>query len=116
MYFYDTCALLNNYQTIFKNIRDESFIISSITLKEIEDIKVSKSKDKDIKFTPKRFTKIYYIKENGVDKTKTLSEERFLVLPNQVPYAYNDRVLQKQYRHAPKIKKPEQAQEQATKN
>ncbi len=62
------------------------------------------------------FTKIYYIKENGVDKTKTLTEERFLVLPNQVPYAYNDRVLQKQYRHAPKIKKQEPTQEQATKN
>ena len=58
MYFYDTCALLNNYQTIFKNIRDESFIISNITLKEIEDIKVSKSKDKDVKFKAQQVTKL----------------------------------------------------------
>ena len=54
------------------------------------------------------FTHLHYIKETGVDKLRNVSKEEILVLPNQTPYAYNDRVLQKNYRHAPKIQKQEQ--------
>lgn len=39
--FYDTCSLLLGLDDIF----DEPFIISSITLKELEDIKTSSHKD-----------------------------------------------------------------------
>lgn len=63
------------------------------------------------------FTHLYYIEETGVDKIKKLSEVKRLVLPNQTPYAYNDRVKQKEYKFAPKVEpKQKEAQEQATKN
>ena len=39
MTFYDTCSLLNGYIGIFKNIQDNPFAISNITLSEIESIK-----------------------------------------------------------------------------
>ena len=46
--FYDTCSLLLDANNIFKN--KEKFIISSITLEELEEIKVSSNKDSDIKY------------------------------------------------------------------
>lgn len=58
MYFYDTCALLNNYSEIFKKIRVETFVISSLTLKELEDIKTSASKDAEIKYKARKVTQL----------------------------------------------------------
>lgn len=58
MFFYDTCSLLNNYQTIFKNISSTPFAVSNITFKEIEDIKVSKNKDEEIKFKAKKLSQL----------------------------------------------------------
>ena len=49
------------------------------------------------------FTRLYYVSENGNVRLRSLSDERFLVLPNEVPYAYDDRILQVNYPHAPKI-------------
>ena len=46
--FYDTCSLLLDANNIFKN--KEKFIISSVTLEELEEIKVSSNKDSDIKY------------------------------------------------------------------
>ena len=46
-YFYDTCSLLNEGFEIFK--RGEHFYISSITLKELENIKTSNHKDLETK-------------------------------------------------------------------
>lgn len=45
MIFYDTCSLLNNANIIGK----EEFVISNITLRELEEIKNSKLKDDSIK-------------------------------------------------------------------
>lgn len=66
-----------------------------------------RKKLKDVEASMRKigFTRIYYIKETGVDKIKNLSDVKFMVLPNQVPYSYNDRVLQKQYPHAPQVPK-----------
>lgn len=50
MYFYDTCSLLNELNNAF----NEKFLISSITLKELENIKTSNNKDQDIKFRARR--------------------------------------------------------------
>ena len=58
MVFYDTCALLNHYVEIFKEIHSEPFAISSISLKEIEDIKTSPHKDNDIKFRARKVTQL----------------------------------------------------------
>lgn len=46
--FYDTCSLLIGGERIFK--KEENFIISSVTIQELEHIKVSNSKDTDIKY------------------------------------------------------------------
>jgi len=51
MLFYDTCALLNKLHHAFNK---EKFCISNITLKELENIKVSASKDPDVKFRARR--------------------------------------------------------------
>lgn len=51
-YFYDTCALLNQGKEVFN--QDEKFFISSITLKELENIKTSANKDSDIKFKARK--------------------------------------------------------------
>lgn len=62
MIFYDTCSLLNGYTDIFKNIKDEPFAISNLTLSEIETIKVSKTKDNEIKYKAKKVSRLlnYY--------------------------------------------------------
>lgn len=50
--FYDTCALLDQGKHIFE--KQKMFYISSITLKELEYIKTSASKDQDIKYKARR--------------------------------------------------------------
>lgn len=52
MIFYDTCSLLNNYASVFNS--SEKFVISNITLSEIEKIKTSKNKDDEIKYKAKK--------------------------------------------------------------
>ena len=47
--FYDTCSLLLAGESAFEN--DEKFIISSITLKELERIKTAANKDSDVKYS-----------------------------------------------------------------
>lgn len=42
-YFYDTCALLNQSKEILN--QEEKIYISSISLKELENIKTSSTKD-----------------------------------------------------------------------
>lgn len=58
MKFYDTCSLLNGFSEIFKNILENPFVISNITLKEIEDIKTSKFKDDEVKFKAKKVSQL----------------------------------------------------------
>jgi hypothetical protein len=45
--FYDTCSLILNAENLFKE--KEKFVISSITLEELENIKTSNTKDIDNK-------------------------------------------------------------------
>ena len=50
--FYDTCSLLNELHHAFQG--EEKFLISSFTLKELENIKTSSSKDAETKFKARR--------------------------------------------------------------
>lgn len=61
MYFYDTCALINNQESAFK----EPFLICSVTLYELEDIKTSRNKDEDIKA---RARKLLHLLDKHQDK------------------------------------------------
>lgn len=62
MKFYDTCALLKKQNNLFD---DGRFMISSITLKELESIKTSNSKDEDTKFAARR---ILFLLDTNPDK------------------------------------------------
>ena len=53
MKFYDTCSLLAKADNLFD---EQSFLISSITLNELENIKTSNHKDFDVKYTARKVT------------------------------------------------------------
>ena len=55
--FYDTCVLLNEGETLFQ--KDEPFYISSLTLKELEDIKTSSRKDEDVKYKARKLIRLF---------------------------------------------------------
>lgn len=50
--FYDTCALLNAGERAFA----EPFYISMVTLRELENIKTSRSKDAEVKHKARKVT------------------------------------------------------------
>lgn len=75
MIFYDTCSLLDNFET-FSN--KENFIISSITLEELEQIKTSHYKDEETKFLARKI--LHYIDANR-DKV--------------IIYIYNNKLVEK---------------------
>ena len=53
-YFYDTCALLNRQSAVLNNY----FYISNVTLKELENIKTSSSKDELSKYNARKVIKL----------------------------------------------------------
>ena len=65
IYFYDTNALLELQDKIF----DYEFIISSISLQELENIKVSRSKDDQVKYNAR---KILHLLDEKSDKYKVI--------------------------------------------
>ena len=91
MFFYDTCSLLNNYDVIFKNIDASPFVISNITLGELEEIKTSKFKDDEIKFKAKKVSQLlnfYYDKYTIVNYEK--SWDLTYIEPNPILLNNND--------------------------
>lgn len=66
MIFFDTCSLLNNADTAFERF----FAISTITLKELEHIKSSLTKDEEIKYKARKLVKL--LNENE-DKYEVVS-------------------------------------------
>ena len=48
-------------------------------------------------------TRIYYHKISGTSEQKNVAKEEFFVLPNQVPYVYDDRMFQQDYAFAQKL-------------
>ena len=58
MYFYDTCALINDQEVAFK----EPFVIADVTLYELEDIKTSRTKDEEIKIRVRKL--LHLLDEN----------------------------------------------------
>lgn len=64
--FYDTCALLNQLHHAFES----PFLISNITLRELEDIKTSAHKDLEIKFKAR---KLIHLLDENEDKYETIN-------------------------------------------
>ena len=91
MFFYDTCSLLNNYSIIFKNISSSPFVVSNITLMELEEIKNSHFKDEAIKFKAKKVSQLlnfYYGKYTIVNYEKEWDET--YLKPNPILLDNND--------------------------
>lgn len=61
--FYDTCALLELQQEAFQS--ETKFLISSVTLKELESIKTSGTKDEEIKWAARQ---LLHLLDNNEDK------------------------------------------------
>lgn len=68
MRFYDTCALINHYKSIFND--EEKFYISNITLKELENIKTNPNKDSEVRYRARQITK--FLLDN---------EDRYTLIP-----------------------------------
>lgn len=54
MYFYDTCALINDQEVAFR----EPFVIADVTLYELEEIKTSRAKDEEIKVRVRKLLRL----------------------------------------------------------
>ena len=59
MYFYDTCALINDQEVAFK----EPFVIADVTLYELEEIKTSRTKDEEVKVRVRKL--LHLLNENS---------------------------------------------------
>lgn len=91
MFFYDTCSLLNNYTVIFNDITSSPFVMSNISLIELEEIKTSKFKDDDIKFKAKKVSQLlnfYYGQYTIVNYEKDW--DSMYVEPNPILLDNND--------------------------
>ena len=62
--FYDTCSLLSKANTLFTD-NEERFVISSITLEELENIKTSTKKDNEVKQAAR---KVLHLLHDNLDK------------------------------------------------
>lgn len=91
MFFYDTCSLLNNYDTIFKNVASSPFVMSNISLMELEEIKSSRHKDDEIKFKAKKLSQLlnfYYGQYTIVNYEKDW--DSIYIEPNPILLDNND--------------------------
>ena len=92
-YFYDTCSLLNDENKIFKS--KQKFYISSITLKQLQEIKTSPDKNQSIKikarhlinkliFNSDKYDIVYYQKDWDNDlkyyPTLTINNDSKIIL------------------------------------
>lgn len=86
----------------FDDMREGNFDKAKNKIKELGKLR------KRVKFIEELmrrtgFTRLYYVSENGNVRLRSMSDECFMVLPNEVPYAYDDRILQVNYPYAAKL-------------
>lgn len=86
----------------FDDMREGNFDKAKKKIKELGKLR------KRVKFIEELmrrtgFTRLYYVSENGNVRLRSMSDECFMVLPNEVPYAYDDRILQVNYPYAAKF-------------
>lgn len=81
MYFYDTCALLNEQEAAFQ--ASKPFVLSTITFTELEEIKSSKHKDEEIKAKARKLLRL--LKENkGMFVISAFCEKNFKKMQRKV--------------------------------
>lgn len=77
-----------------------SKISSRKTRKKLKKLARARKRVKRVQELEKKIsiTRIYYRKISGPGDFQTADKELFYVLPNQVPYSYDDRIFQKEYK------------------
>ena len=73
MYFYDTCALINDLEQAY----EQPFVICNITLKELEELKTSVHKDEETKARVRKALRL--LQENKTKYTIFPFEMRYVV-------------------------------------
>lgn len=93
--FYDTCSLLSELENAFRN--DKQFIISDITLAELEGIKTSGHKDEETKYNARM---LLHLLEQNEDKYKihlhTLEDEERIKSMN-LPISNDSKIIADAY-------------------
>lgn len=88
--FYDTCSLLNSINDLVDN--NQYFIISSITLEELENIKTSLKKDADTKYKARKAIHLLDSYKNySVQIYKTSMDET--IVSNNLPVNNDSKIL-----------------------
>lgn len=89
MYFYDTCALLNMGEAAF----DEPFLVSDVTLQELENIKNDTRKDSSVRYRARKTAKlldtyrnnnIYVVRYKTVQTIRLLEEHNLSESPDSI--------------------------------
>lgn len=89
MYFYDTCALLNMGEAAF----DEPFLVSDVTLQELENIKNDTRKDSSVRYRARKTAKlldtyrndnIYVVRYKTVQAIRLLEEHNLSESPDSI--------------------------------
>ena len=91
--FYDTCSLLLRSNNIFDD--EESFVISSITLKELEQIKSSNYKDAEIKYAARHLIQV--LQENEDKYIVHIYQEKMLQPIKQADLEINEDIKYDNY-------------------
>lgn len=91
MKFYDTSSLLLKADDLFTD--GEPFAISSITLKELEEIKVSSNKDANIKYAARHL--LHALDEHDGEYEVSIFQESMLqeIIDNDLPISNDTKIL-----------------------
>ena len=97
-YFADDMSYEDRLSLIYSKITDK------YKQKTINKINKLRKRVKLVQELEKKIsiTRIYYRKISGPGEFQTADKEDFYVLPNQVPYVYDDRIFQKEYKYTAK--------------
>ena len=92
MKFYDTSSLLLKAGTLFDE-NEEKFAISSITLKELEEIKTSFNKDANIKYAARQL--LHLLDEHDGEYEISIYKESMLqrIIENDLPITNDMKIL-----------------------
>lgn len=95
--FYDTCALLNKMHRAF----EEVFVISNITIAELENIKNAQNKDDDIKFKARRILELLDTNENKYNIFQYLKDwDKAIETHSFIPLNNDARILMSAYQYS----------------
>lgn len=88
MIFYDTCSLINHYSKIFSH--KEVFVISNITLKELEELKNARTKDDKLKYDVKQVIKLLNSTNQYIIINYQKDWDEIYIKPNPILTENND--------------------------